>query len=388
MKIFLLFFLLSTFVFASLKSEIQEGVSFYKSKQYERALEIFDRILIEHPNSKRARLEYARVLYAMGRYDEAKKEFTVVLKSKNLPPLVRKNIKWFLKKIERKKKKNFFSGFVAVGTTEDSNIENKSDNPVYAGFVDSNIITRKDRYITKELYLQHKRVMQKGIWKNAFYIYDEAVHDESKDRISYSSFTTSYIFLINGLRVSLPVGLSYTDIDKKRYLKTISFKPEVAKKVSKRHILSCGLTYEKDDNKDNKDRSYKLYGLSLKWLSKLKGFSNRLGVGYKRYKRVRGDRIFVAKRRVSMDLSTSYSLLTSNFLTLFYKKIKDTYQEKDPSIQSQRVDKTDRYNFNFQQNISKSRYFQLGFSKISNKSNLDIFSYDKRLYTFKLTQTF
>jgi tetratricopeptide (TPR) repeat protein len=94
MKISALLLLFFSLSFAtSFLEEIEEGVYFYKQKQYERALEIFDRVLINHPNSKRARLEYARVLFAMGRYEESKKEFLIVL-NQNPPPLVKKNIKW------------------------------------------------------------------------------------------------------------------------------------------------------------------------------------------------------------------------------------------------------------------------------------------------------
>ena len=388
MRFLIVLLIFTTVSFASLKSEIEEGVSFYKHKQYERALEIFDRILIMHPNSKRVRLEYARVLYAMGRYNESKKEFLTVLRSKNLPPLVIKNIKWFLKKIERKQKKNFFSASLSIGTVYDNNIENKSDNPMYGGFVDSNREKRKDKYITKEFSLTHKRRVKNGIWKNSLYFYDELDHDDSKDRISYLSLSSSYKFLYKGLRIVLPINLGYTDIDKERYLNSIAIRPKIDKKLSKNSLISYSVIFEKNHNKDDDERSNKVYGASVRLLTKIKKFSNILGLGYKKYKRVNGDRLDVAKKRLSMKIGTSYSLLPSNLVNLLYKKTKDTYKEEDPTIKAQRVDKMDRYNLNFQQNINKKQYFQISFSKVKNKSNLDIYSYEKKLYSFKVTQKF
>jgi len=387
MKIIVFLTLFVSLSFASLTSEIEEGVAFYKKKQYERALEVFDRVLINYPNSKRARLEYARVLYAMGRYEEAKKEFSKVLNQK-IPPLVKKNIKWFLKKIEKKQKKSFWSGSVSIGTISDDNIENKSDNPMYGGFIDVNTEKRKDRYLTKEFNLQYKRKIKNGVWSNSLLIYDESDHDESKDKISYYSLSTAYRFMINGLRVSLPLCYGYTEVDKKEYMQSLTFKPGIDKKLSKRSMISYSLIIEKNDNKDNDERSTKVYGMSTKLLYKIKKFTNILGLEYKDYHKVTGDRIDVAKQRYGMNLGTSYSLLSSNNISLLYKKTRDIYKKKDPTIDDYRDDKTDKYNINFRQKVYKSLFFQLGFSKVENKSNLDIYSYDKNLYTFKVTQKF
>ena len=91
MRINFLIFILSIYLFAfTLQDEIEQGVYFYKTKQYEKALEIFDRLLINNPNNIRIKLEYARILYTIGKYDEAKKEFLEVYYKKNIPFLVKK----------------------------------------------------------------------------------------------------------------------------------------------------------------------------------------------------------------------------------------------------------------------------------------------------------
>ncbi len=388
MKAFYFTFLIMITVYASsLQQDIEEGVSYYKQKQYERALEIFDRVLINYPKSKRARLEYARVLYAMGKYDESKKEFIYVLKQ-NPPPIVCKNIKWFLKKIEKKRKTNFFSGFVSVGSISDSNIENKSDNPVYGGFIDSNTTKRKDRFITVEFGLNHTKKLKDALWQNSLYIYDELEHQKSSDKVSYLGFTSSYIFMVNGLRIGLPIGLSYTDVERERYMTTISFSPNISKKVSKNILLKAKLSIEKNSNKVDNEKDTKVSSLGVKWLWNIKKFSNMFGLTFKDYKRVNGTRIDVAKKRRNIDIGTSYSFLSANIVNLFYRDSLDKYKEKDPTIQTQREDKIQNFNISLQQSINKHQSFELSFSKIKNKSNLEFYSYDKNIFSIKATQRF
>ena len=57
------------------KQELKLGVAYYKAHKYEQALMIFDSLLINNPNSKRVRLEYARTLYALEMYKESKRSF-------------------------------------------------------------------------------------------------------------------------------------------------------------------------------------------------------------------------------------------------------------------------------------------------------------------------
>jgi len=379
--------ILVTVLFASIKSEIEEGVYFYKQKQYERALEIFDRVLINHPDSKRARLEYARVLYAMGRYDEAKKEFLYVL-NQDVPPIVKKNIKWFLKKIKKRQKRDFFNGYISLGNISDDNIENKSDNPVYGGFIDSNTEKREDRYLSAEVYLQHTRKLEKSLWQNSIYFYDEYLHDKSEDRISYLGLSSTYKFFLYGVRVSLPLGIGFTNVDNEQYMQSYSLNPTFSKKLARNSKLRFKLITEYNKNIDNNEKSFKVYGIDTQWIKRIYKFTTSLGLVYKQYEKVEGDRIDVSKQRAEIKLSTSYSIFPSNFLSMFYKKSQDTYTQKDPTINDERIDKLDKFNIDFQQSIGKHRFFEIGFTKISNKSNLDIYSYDKNIYSLKVKHTF
>ena len=379
--IFLAIFLSTVFA-STYHDELQKGVYYYKHHNYERALEVFDRLLINHPNSKRVRLEYARVLYAMGRYDEATKEFKKVL-AQNPPPIVQKNIKWFLKKIDKKRKKNFYRASLSVGITNDNNIENKSNNPVYAGFIDSHPDKRKDRFITTEMSLSHIRKLKKGAWKNNFYFYDESSHDKESDTISFLSYSTAYQFIARGVRVTLPIGYSMVSLAKQRYVNSYSFKPSFDKKLTSKLMTNITLSYQKDKNLIDNEKDVKVLGIKNSYFFSYKLLRNMLGLEYKNFKRVNGNRLDVSKTRKSFIISSSMPLFETNMLSMFFKRSIDRYKEKDPTIDDNREDKNNNLNLSFKQNITKHQSFEIGFSKIKNKSNLDFYSYDKDTVSLK-----
>ncbi len=384
--VFTILFFISLLFSTSLHDNLQEGVKYYKSKQYKRALEIFDRLVIKYPKNKRVRLEYARVLYRLGMYDESKSEFQKVLDTK--PPLVvQKNIKYFIRLIEKKQKKDFFNGSISIGATRDTNIENKSDNPMYAGFVDENKNKRKDNFITAEFSLFSMKKLPNARWMNSLYIYDEQSHQKSSDRVSFVSLSSTYQLPLFGLRVSLPLSYSLTYIDSQRYSKSIRVQPK-AEKLNNTSITSMQLLYDDNKNYNDDKRSYKSYGIRGKYFWMLNRFRNFVGFTIKQYKAKKDIRLDVSKKRVSVDMSSSYPITGTNFLSLFFKNTHDKYTKEDPTIQDNRKDTTNNLSFSINQEISKNNSFELSVSKIKNKSNLDFYSYEKSLFSIKLRKSF
>ena len=383
---FILFFFVSLLFSSSLDNDLQEGVRYYKSKQYERALEIFDRLVIKYPKNKRARLEYARVLYRLGMFDESKSEFQKVLAT-NPPLVVQKNIEYFINLIEKKKKTNFFRGSIAIGTTHDNNIENKSDNSMYVGYTDANSSKRKDNFITAEVSLSHIKKLSNARWMNSLYLYDEQSHQKSSDRVSFVSLSSMYQLPLFGLRVSLPLSYSLTYIDSKKYSGSIRVSPK-AEKSNNTSITSMQLLYEDNKNYNDNERSYKSYGIRARYLWMLNRFRNFVGLSFKEYKAKKDVRFDVSKRRVSVDMSSSYPITGTNILTMFFKNTHDKYTKKDPTLQDNRKDTSNNLSFSINQEISKNNSFELSISKIKNKSNMDFYSYDKSLFSLKLRKTF
>ncbi len=385
-SLFILLFFISLLFSSSYKEDLYEGIKYYKSKQYERALEIFDRLVIKYPQNKRVRLEYARVLYRLGMYDESKREFQKVLDT-NPPLVVQKNIRYFIKLIEKKQKTNFFRGSIAIGATRDTNIENKSDNPIYAGYVASNKNKRKDNFLTEELSLSHVKKLKNARWMNSIYLYDEQSHQKSSDRVSFASLRSAYQLPLFGLRVSMPLSYSLTYIGSQRYSRSIKLQPKV-EKLYHSAITSMQLLYEDNKNYNDDERSYKSYGIKARYLWMLNRFRNFVGLTFKEYKAKKDVRLDVSKKRVSVDMSSSYPLTETNFLSLFFKNTHDKYTKEDPTIHDNRKDTSNNLSFSINQEISKNNSFELSISKIKNRSNMDFYSYDKSLFSLKLRKTF
>lgn len=93
-------------------------------------------IIAREPNQLRARLEYARALYLLHRYNESKQNFIFVLKN-NPPPTVIKNIQPYLLAMNPRnkatqtqhKKQTDWSAYLEYSVGADSNVNGGVDNP-------------------------------------------------------------------------------------------------------------------------------------------------------------------------------------------------------------------------------------------------------------------
>jgi len=372
------------------KQELKLGVAYYKTHKYEQALIIFDRLLINNPNSKRVRLEYARTLYALKMYKESKKEFLYVL-NKNPPDIVKKNIKYFIKKIDKKRKTNFFQGRISIGVTNDSNIANKTfiDTTQYGNFLLTNDINeRKDRYTTISVSLTHIKKLENSRWISSLYLSNDFLHDKSEDKVSIHNFSTRYIVPLYGLRASFPLSLTNIYIDGEKYSQNLSVEPTISKRLTKTKSISLSYIYQKNKNNQDSDKNTISRGANTRFSWMINKFSNSLGISMIKYQREQGTRLDVGKKQQSFDFSTSHPLFETNFLSFFYRHQKDIYTHKDPVLQYHRTDKKDNLNLSFNQHITNRNSFKVSFSKSKNSSNINSYSYKKDIFSFKFTHKY
>lgn len=389
----IMIFILTSFLhaFSSYDNkELNLGIAYYKTHKYEQALIVFDRLLINNPKNNRIRLEYARTLYALQMYDESKQEFLHVLNT-NPPPIVQKNIKFFIKKIENSIKTNFFQALVSVGVSSDSNVGNNTflETTQYGQFVLNNDIQeRKDRFTTAELSLMHMKKLPIGRWINSLYLYDEQSHDQSSDKITFLSLSSSYTIPLNGVRVSLPIGMDMTYVDSEKYAKSISFRPTVSKNITKTISASLSASYQKSKNVLNEEKDLIIQGLNGKFYWMMKKFSNKLGLDFLEYRRINDGRSDISKDQYSFDISSSHPIFETNSINLFFRHQKEKYTEIYPVFDFYRVDKKDNINLSFNQEVTNSDSFKIGYTKSKNSSNINSYSYKKDIYSLKLSHKY
>lgn len=99
------------------------GLAAMAAGQPERANFAFERLVVLYPGNDRIRFEYARSLYFVGRHADAERQFRIVLERKPADVAV-SDIEPFLTQLatEHELATKRWSGFVAIGTGYDSNI--------------------------------------------------------------------------------------------------------------------------------------------------------------------------------------------------------------------------------------------------------------------------
>jgi len=149
--------------YQSIKDNFYFALSAEKIGEYNEAIAAYERILLYKPDSLRAKLEIARIYFNLKQYNISKQYFNKALKeTKNSN--VKKHIKYYLDKIEKVEKKNFFNIVGIFGMAYDSNINNVTDEHNYivyfnntpidvnnsskkeGGFSIQEILIMKDRY--------------------------------------------------------------------------------------------------------------------------------------------------------------------------------------------------------------------------------------------------
>lgn len=90
------------------------------SGEYQQAIKKYEEMLQNDAQLHRVRLDYALALFRVGRFQEAKHNFEIVLE-KNIPDTVRRNVESVLAQVEKASKEHYFSGMIATGFNFDTN---------------------------------------------------------------------------------------------------------------------------------------------------------------------------------------------------------------------------------------------------------------------------
>jgi hypothetical protein len=88
--------------------------------EYQQAIKTYEEMLAKDAELHRVRLDYALALFRVGRFQEAKDNFKIVL-DKNIPDVVRRNVEQVLAQVEKASKEHYFSGTIATGFNFDTN---------------------------------------------------------------------------------------------------------------------------------------------------------------------------------------------------------------------------------------------------------------------------
>jgi len=378
------------------------GRSYYQTKDYERASAAFERVDMVSSNNLRAKLELSQSYLMLGLYGDATSGFNEVLKH-NIPDNVRTNIREKINYIDSLGKKGRFFGSVALGYTYDTNVNNTTDTTIFDTPSYQNLVITDEKY--SDSYLSFMLNANYSYKINSGYALNNSVNfvrqNYAKDDLRLDDETSSgktkedkkeLQLLSYNLQLSksyknslISVGTDLSDIKvagddylnvygvnisyQKRFLSNMSFFSTL--KVSKK-------LYAQEENKNLDSRNYQvMVGQSIP--------TNEYGTFSLIYYNTQENRIIADVNAPSKDingliLSNRYKIndtLSTNLLYLYNHTVE---QSDDATFEVPRDDLLTTLSVGVDYKLNKTMSITSNIKKIDNESNINIYSYDKKVF--------
>ena len=378
------------------------GRSYYQTKDYERASAAFERVDMVSSNNLRAKLELSQSYLMLGLYGDATSGFNEVLKH-NIPDNVRTNIKEKINYIDSLGKKGRFFGSVALGYTYDTNVNNTTDTTIFDTPNYQNLVITDEKYSDSYLsfilnanysykinsdYALNNSVnfVKQNYSKDDLRLNDETASGKTKEDkkelqlLSYNlqlskSYNNSLISIgtdLSDIKVAAADYLNVYGVNisyQKRFLSNMSFFSTL--KVSKK-------LYAQETNKNLNSRNYQvMVGQSIP--------TNQYGTFSLIYYNTQENRIIADVNAPSKDingliLSNRYKIndtLSTNLLYLYNHTVE---QSDDATFEVPRDDLLTTLSVGVDYKLNKTMSITSNIKKIDNESNINIYSYDKKVF--------
>ncbi len=368
----------------------KQAQAYFASGDYESALALYDKEMILHPNNHLAALEYARTLYMLGFYKQAREVFVNVL-AQNPPAQVQHNIHLFLEKIENKLTTHSFTGTIMIGATYDDNLGYTTSSPTfnYGGLTLENDTNKtKGFYNTLNLLLSHHYQKEHFSWESSFYTYNEFQQQNNISALNLLHLSTAISKSYNNFKITLPVAISHTWFAQKRDTLSLMTQPSFIFKVSNKTQLALQTLYRHSKNETDDEKSYGTWGTSIITSSVFKQSSIQTKLGYEKDKKEEGERIDISKENFYAGATLGYDVLTDSQLFLRYLYLESHYSDSDPTLAYAREDKKNQLTLGMKQGISKKSALSLIYTYLNNHSNINSYSYKKNAYTLNYNYDF
>ncbi len=368
------------------KSPYEKGIEFYRAKEYEDALMFFDRALIDDENDIDARRYYAKTLYKLSLFKEAKKEFLLL---HEISP--DKEIEGYLKNIEKKHKRNFFSTNVSLGAGFDDNINLTTDaNTTQYGSLTLINDTKKidSIYGLATLSLNHRYVGKFFNLYSALYSYNELAHTAKGNDLNFLDANTMIYKKYGNFSISLPLGFntSYLDGDNIGY--NIYTNPNITYNISKTLKTFANISFLDNTSKFAKSRDYTVFGGGFGVRYDKKRFQNVFMTNLQSYSAKKDLRYDISKDVMAVMMQSRYYLFASAYLGANLSFKKDKYRDLDEVMGYKREDEAFSYGAFVGKNITKNILFHFRYKHTKNSSNINVYSYEKNTFALECKYKF
>ncbi len=230
------------------------GLAALESGHYPEAQFVFERLTTLFPDEDRFRLEYARSLFKMHQYKQAKIQFNLVLEN-NPPATVRSNIERFIEaiEVEEKNQQPRWSGSLSFGGGYDTNINNATTLQFIDGIVLDNTAREiESPFVTARMALEYSHPITQNqslnFSLNSLHKYNTKMSDFNLDIAQAQAFWKT----ANAAR-EIQLGFTYLQLllDSSRYQQDTGIFTEWRQQWSQQFLTFLYVGAKVKDYKDN-----------------------------------------------------------------------------------------------------------------------------------------
>ena len=377
---------------SNVKFNFYFGRSAYETGHYEMALASFERVAMQDESNLRNRLEMARTYFMLKMYEDAQNAFEDVLANPNIPQNIRTNIELSLSQVSKVQQKSFTYTRAMIGLLYDSNINYGSIGDYqYGGNTLSKIEAESD--FALEFYTSIVNIYDIGnkngfALKNSFFIYTKEYFNYTDYTTSYLAYTPSILYRETSYMAELALTYDVLFLDHKKYLQTISLTPSIQYNHSTTLSSLLHIKYQKKQfiqevlDANRYELSYGLQNI-LSPRSYIQG--NMFII---KESKISGNDIYVDYTEYKTNLSYT-NLFSSTFGVDLYAQVRlRQYLDFSTGFGSTREDVGALMNGSFNLNIFPTLQANLKLNYEYVDSNQDRFTYDKYTIFAGITKTF
>ncbi len=235
--------------------------SYYEMGMYEKALIIFERILINEPDNKRVQLEIAQTYLMLDSYDIAKVSFQELIDDPSIPTVVKSNIEDRLKFIDEKTKKHFFSSTLMFGWGYDDNIGSNNPNDFFITGIPFPVSgtdkVNSTFYETAALFNHMYKYNDDLSFRNGLVFYKQDFTKDATKQLDVMSLSTTPIYQIGDFSYGLIFGIDNVLYGDNRYLNNYSLTPKISYLMDPTKIYETSIKFlskrftQETDEKNN-----------------------------------------------------------------------------------------------------------------------------------------
>lgn len=368
------------------KSAYEKGIEFYDAKEYEEALMLFDRALIDDENDMDARKSYAKTLYKLSLFKEAKKEF---LSLQNIS--FDREVESYLNQIKRKERKHFFNTAISLGAGFDDNINLTTDanTTEYGPLTLINNTSKTDSiYGLATLSLTHLYKGELFNLNSSLYSYNELIHSAKGNDLNFLDVSSAASKRYGSFLISLPLGFNTSYLDGSHIGYNIYTNPSLTYNISKTFKTYMSVSFLDNTTKFAKSRDYISFGSSAGLRYGTKRFQSVFMANLQRYDAKKDLRYDISKDMAFAMVQGKYYLFSSIYLGANLSFKKDKYRDLDEVMGYKREDDTFAYGALLGKSITQDASVHLRYKHTKNSSNVNAYSYKKNTFAFECKYRF